>query len=70
MPGVLMTAEDERVLDDWDGSFGGNDRVADTAADATAAAQTAAARTQLARSAAREPTPQPQGSLGEAHDLG
>ena len=26
MPGVLMTAEDERVLDDWDGSFGGNDR--------------------------------------------
>ncbi len=26
MPGVLMTAEDERVLEDWDGSFGGNDR--------------------------------------------
>ena len=26
MPGVLMTAEDERVLADWDGSFGGNDR--------------------------------------------
>ena len=26
MPGVLMKAEDERVLDNWDGSFGGNDR--------------------------------------------
>jgi len=27
MPGVMMTAEDESVLNDWDGSFGGDDRV-------------------------------------------
>ena len=26
MPGVMMTAEDESVLNDWDGSFSGNDR--------------------------------------------
>ena len=26
MPGVMMTAEDESVLNDWDGSFGGDDR--------------------------------------------
>ena len=67
MPGVLMTAEDPG-LDDWDIAFGGNDAPPAANADVDADGrrrEPRRARTQPARSAAREPTPQPQG-LGSA----